>query len=105
MGKDITNQRQTKQQLLEFQIDRGEASAIALELEIGADLIILDDYKARLAAEKLGLQITGTLGAIIKAKKSGFISSIRPCLEKLQKIDFRLSTVLVEEALREGDVL
>lgn len=62
-----------KQQMLEFQIDKGEASAIALALEISAELIILDDYKARLTAEKLGLDITGTLGIIIRAKKNGII--------------------------------
>lgn len=91
-----------KQQLLEFQIDKGEASAIALALEIGADLVILDDFKARIAAERMGLQITGTLGAIIKAKKNGIIESIRPALEKLIKTDFRLSDALIEEALKEA---
>ena len=36
-------QDQQKLQMLEFQVDKGEASAIALALEIAADLIILDD--------------------------------------------------------------
>lgn len=81
MGKILPVKDRQKQQLLEFQIDKGEASAIALALEIGADLVILDDYKARIVAEKMGLQITGTLGAIIKAKKNGIIESIRPALK------------------------
>ncbi|MEL6256742.1 MAG: DUF3368 domain-containing protein [Bacteroidota bacterium] len=89
-----------KQQLLEFQIDRGEASAIALALEISADAIILDDYKARIAAEKLGLEVTGTLGIIIKSKNQGIIDSIKPILEKLQKTNFRLSNQLIAEAIR-----
>jgi predicted nucleic acid-binding protein len=89
-----------KQQLLEFQIDRGEASAIALALEISAELIILDDYKARLAAEKLHLEITGTIGIIIKAKENGVIESIKPALKKLQTTNFRISENLIQEALR-----
>lgn len=89
-----------KQQLLEFQVDRGEASAITLALEISADTIILDDYKARVAAQKLGLEVTGTLGLMIKAKQEGVIDSIKPLLEKLQNTNFRLSDQLIEEALR-----
>lgn len=89
-----------KQQLLEFQVDKGEASAIALALEISADVIILDDYKARIAAEKLGLEVTGTLGIIIKAKNQEIIDSIKPVIEKLQQTNFRLSNKLIEEALR-----
>ncbi|MEQ9377510.1 MAG: DUF3368 domain-containing protein [Imperialibacter sp.] len=81
----------------------GEASAITLALEIGADLIILDDQKARYTAEKLGLQITGTLGILIKAKKKGIVSSIKPFLEKLQQTNFRLSEHLIEEALKEAN--
>ncbi|MEQ8413628.1 MAG: DUF3368 domain-containing protein [Imperialibacter sp.] len=91
-----------KQQMLEFQVDKGEASAITLALEIDANLIILDDYKGRLAAEKLGLEITGTLGVIIKAKKKGIISTIKPLLELLKKSAFRLSDSLTEEALKEA---
>ena len=95
-------QDQQKLQMLEFQVDKGEASAIALALEIAADLIILDDYKARLTAEKLGLAITGTLGIIIKAKNQGLINTIKPLLTKLQQTNFRLTKSLMDEALKEA---
>jgi len=91
-----------KQQMLEFQIDKGEASAITLALEISAELIILDDYKARLTATKLGIEITGTLGVIIKSKINGIISSIQPILNKLHKTNFRISESLIEEAFKEA---
>lgn len=89
-----------KQQLLELQVDRGEASAVILALELEADLIILDDYKARLSAEKLGMNITGTLGVIIRAKKAGILHSIQPLIDKLRKTDFRVSEELLIEALK-----
>ncbi len=91
-----------KQQILEFQIDTGEASAIALALEIGADLIILDDNKARRVAEKLNLTITGTLGVIITAKNKNLISSIIPILKKLRQNNFWISDNLFKEALKEA---
>jgi len=53
---------------LELQLDKGEASAIALALEIQDSTLILDDFKARKVAEKLGLKITGTLGLMILPK-------------------------------------
>ncbi|MEQ9298178.1 MAG: DUF3368 domain-containing protein [Cyclobacteriaceae bacterium] len=84
---------------MEFQVDKGEASAITLALELPADLIILDDYKARVAAVGLGLEITGTLGIIIKSKMNHIIPSIKPVLEKLRKTNFRISEALVREAL------
>ncbi|MEM6523493.1 MAG: DUF3368 domain-containing protein [Bacteroidota bacterium] len=87
-----------KQKLLEFQIDKGEASAVVMALEQSADLIIVDDNKARLVAKKLGLQVTGTLG-IIKAKKAGVITLAKPLLENLRRTNFRISDDLLNEAL------
>lgn len=88
-----------RQQLLELQIDRGESSAIALALETPDSTLILDDYKARLIAERLGINITGTIGVIVKAKLQGIIPSIKPILEKIKKTDFRLSPAIEHSAL------
>ena len=92
-----------RQQLLEMQIDKGEASAIALALETNKSIIILDDWKARKIADKLGLSITGTLGVIIKAKQKGIIPSIKPYLDKIRKTNFRFSEELEEIALKEAN--
>ena len=88
-----------KQQLLELQIDKGESSAIALALEIPGSTVILDDFKARKIAIKLGIQVTGTLGVVIRARQKGIIFSIKPILGKLKQTNFRLSTELESEAL------
>jgi predicted nucleic acid-binding protein len=87
---------------LELQIDKGEASAIALAKETPDSTIILDDYKARKVAEKLGLHITGTIGVIIEAKLNGIISSIKPYLAKLNQTDFRVSAELEQQALQQA---
>lgn len=90
------------QQTLELHLDKGESSAIALALESPNSTLILDDQKARKTAIKLGLEITGTLGVIIKAKKQGIIPSIKPILSELQKTDFRLSVEIQNEALKQA---
>jgi len=90
-------------QILEMQIDLGEASAIALALETSESLVILDDYKARKIAEQLGLEITGTIGVIIKAKLLGIIPSIKPYLIKIRNTDFRLSNDIEIQALKEAN--
>ncbi len=92
----------SRMQLLELQIDKGEASAIALAMETPKSILILDDYKARNIAKKLGLEITGTIGVIVKAKLKGIIPSIKPYLAKIRKTDFRLADDVEQQAFKEA---
>lgn len=85
-----------------MQIDKGESSAIALAMETTNSIVIIDDYKARKIAEKLGLTYTGTIGVIIKAKLLGIIPSIKPLLERIKQTDFRLSADIELQALKEA---
>jgi predicted nucleic acid-binding protein len=91
-----------RQQILELQLDSGEASAIALAMETSDSTIILDDYKARRVAQQLGLRITGTIGVIVRAKLQGLIPSIKPLIDKIKTTDFRVSEMLEMQALREA---
>lgn len=87
------------QQLLELQLDKGESSAIALALGTPECTVILDDIKARKIAERLGLEITGTIGVIAKAKLNGIIPSIKPLIEKIKRTNFRLASDIEIQAL------
>lgn len=93
----------SKQKILELQIDKGESSAIALALEIPDSILILDDFKARKIAQQLGLKITGTIGVIVKAKLTGKIPSIKPYLDKIKITNFRISSEIEIQALREAN--
>lgn len=53
-----TVKNRTYQTLLETQIDRGEASVIALAVESTDALLILDDLKARKLVKRLNLKLT-----------------------------------------------
>jgi len=87
------------QQLLEGTLDRGESSAIALAVTLENVLLILDDLKARKEAKRLGFKITGTLGVLFRAKQKGLIPALKPCIDKLQAVDFRISPLIVKELL------
>jgi len=88
--------------ILRASVDEGEASAIALALENSDALLILDDLKARKYAEKLGLKIIGTIGVLIDAKRSGYLSSIKPSLKKIRHTNFRLTVELEKLALQKA---
>lgn len=79
---------------LETLVDKGEASAIALAVEIENSILIIDDLKARKTAEKIGLNIIGILGVIVDAKNEGIINSVKPILKKIKQTNFRISTKL-----------
>ena len=71
-------------------IGLGESSSIALALETENALLILDDKRARQFTISLGLEITGTLGLLIRAYKNNIIKDIDSVIAKLRKADFRL---------------
>ncbi|QFS51768.1 DUF3368 domain-containing protein [Nostoc sphaeroides] len=58
-------------QVVEFRrkVDRGEAEALALALEVSAERVLIDDAAGRAIALELGLTITGVLGVLLTAKK------------------------------------
>jgi predicted nucleic acid-binding protein len=82
------------------QVDLGEASAIAPALEVPQVMLVLDDLAARRVAKRLGIPITGTVGVIAEARKQAHITAIKPVLEALREVSFRLSDEVVEEILR-----
>lgn len=90
------------QQILEMELDPGEASAIALSLEMDNSILIIDDLRGRKVAERLKLKYSGTFGLILKAKQSGILKSVRPLLNKIRKTDFRFSESLFEVILEEA---
>jgi len=70
--------------LLSLYLDAGEAEAIALALEVQADLILLDERKATRVAHQLGLTTLGLLGVLVLAKRKGLIHEVRPLLDRLE---------------------
>lgn len=86
--------------LLQSILDDGESEAIALSLEIEADLILLDDSDAREKARLYGLKITGVIGILLRAKKDKKIISLKGYITSLKETGFYLSDNLVAEILK-----
>ena len=81
----------------------GERQVLALALETADAICILDDALARRIAGVLKLRITGTLGILIDAKRCGLIATVRPQLDRLQSLGFRLAAHTRAAVLRMAD--
>ena len=79
------------QSIIEASVDKGEASAIALAVELEDCLLIIDDLKGRNFAHQLGLTIIGTIGILLDAKLAGIIPLVNPLLTKIKETNFRIS--------------
>lgn len=87
--------------ILNTSVDLGEASTIALALQMPEDnVMILDDLKARKLAKELQLNFTGLLGILLKAKQQGIISSVTDIFTQLKNVNFRISEKLEKEVLK-----
>jgi len=87
--------------LLRQTLDGGEAEAIALALELQAEWTLLDERDGRKVAKSLGLQVTGILGILLRAKQSGELSSLQAIIEDLtQKAGFRIAPELLAKVLQ-----
>lgn len=94
-------QRVAALQASQDNIDLGEAEAIALALELNAELLLMDERRGRALAQNCGLNVTGLLGVLLQAKHKGLISLVRPVVDELiEEADFRLSNQLYQSILQ-----
>lgn len=90
------------QSIIQTSLDKGEASAIALAIELDDCLLIIDDLKGRKFAHQLGLIIIGTIGVVVDAKLSGIIPSVKPIIRKIKATNFRMTKQLEEIILKKA---
>ena len=77
-------------------LGKGEAEVIALAHLTGLKALI-DDLKARKIAENMGLNISGTIGVLLKAEKLGLIESALTKVKDLKDKGFFIPTDLIED--------
>jgi predicted nucleic acid-binding protein len=69
--------------ILAWGLGAGESSVLALTQSLSGSIAVLDDLAARRCAGSLGLKVTGTLGLLLMAKKSGSLQSISSALDAI----------------------
>jgi predicted nucleic acid-binding protein len=85
-------------ELLKQTLDKGEAEAIALAVELQADWLLLDEREGRKVAKSLGLRVTGILGVLLRAKQTGELESLQPVIDNLiNKAGFRIAPELLAQ--------
>lgn len=81
-------------------LDPGESETIALGLELGARLILMDERAGRHRAQRMGLRTIGVVGVLLLAKERGFLSAVRPRLDALRsQAGFWLGDTVYQQAL------
>src|SRR3989304_1491081 len=88
-----------KQAELESRLDKGEASSIALALEIQNSTLIIDEVKGRKIAQSLNIDIIGTIGVLLLADKKGLIKDVISIILKMVNKGFRLSDKLIDKLI------
>jgi predicted nucleic acid-binding protein len=90
-------------QALSIELDRGEAEALALAIDLGLEIIIMDEQMGRTHARTMGLKSIGVLGILLRAKKTGRIPSLEKTMQALrQEIGFFIADDLYRQILKQA---
>jgi predicted nucleic acid-binding protein len=88
-----------KNRLTAGQLDAGESEAIALAVEVNADVVLMDEQAGRREALRQGLRVAGTLAVLDEADQAGLVS-FDEAVDRLQKTSFRVSRTVLAEIRR-----
>jgi predicted nucleic acid-binding protein len=87
-------------ELLLNSLDLGEAAVIQLALSQEIPLVAIDERAGRRLARLCGLEVTGSLGILLRARKIEKVPSLRECIENMERAGIWLGVELKAEALR-----
>jgi predicted nucleic acid-binding protein len=84
-------------------LDNGEAEAITLAVQAKAEWILLDEKEGRKIAKSLGLNVTGILGILLRARQEGKLPSMQKAMNQLQELaGFRVGPELYADLMRKS---
>jgi predicted nucleic acid-binding protein len=77
----------------------GERDAIALAVHLSADYIIVDDRQGRRIPRSLGLNVIGSLGLLVRARRRGLTDAVRPEMDAMIASGLYASEALYHQIL------
>ena len=72
----------------------GERAVLTLAMANPDLVAIIDELPGRRVAARFGVNVTGTLNVVLAAKRLGHVAAVRPILDRLQELRFRVSADL-----------
>jgi len=69
-------------------------------IEKNVKTVVLDESTARNKAKQLSLEVTGTIGVLMKAKKLEFIIDIEVEIQNLKNAGMRISDNLIAQIIK-----
>ena len=85
--------------LTQLGLGLGELEAITLYKKLDADVLLIDDNRAKKYASLNGVKVIGSLGILVKAKERGHIERVKLFLDEIQKSEVYISKKLIEKVL------
>jgi predicted nucleic acid-binding protein len=81
-------------------LDAGEGAAIALAIELHAELLLMDDEEGVIAARGKGLEVAGTLGVLSRAAQRHLLN-LGDAFERVKQTNFRFRQEIMDKFLDE----
>ena len=85
---------------LRFGLGSGELSTMILAREVGADLVILDDFGARQIAQKEGFKVQGCIAILEACFRKGYLADLRRAYQKMLQQGVYLNQQLLNSSLK-----
>ena len=89
--------------LLKTSLDAGEAAVVGLARELGLNLVLIDERKARKIARTIyGLQVIGSARILVEAKRSGLLDNVGAALQAMRDGGYWIGDSIVDAALKQA---
>ena len=89
--------------LLTTSLDSGEAAVIGLAREMSANIVIVDERKARKIARTIyGLHFIGSARVLVEAKRKGLLNNVGAALQSMRDSGYWIGDSIVDIALQQA---
>ncbi len=92
----------TPNPMLANSLDLGEAAVIQLALDRNIPTVCIDEAVGRRIARLSGLQLTGSIGILLRAKREGHPVTLKDSIQRMLGQGIRLSQAVIDIALKQS---